>query len=151
LVCTDIFCYYYYNKPQGPFTIDILASNLYAKLPKCYSKYWCTGAAGVDVCAYSWHDEKYWLVPPPELILKAVMHIKKPQATSIMVIPKWRSSYFLPEICNNPVWMTGITVINKYCKPKNFFHKGPYGNNVFSNQQFASNVLVLKIDFTQKW
>jgi hypothetical protein len=136
------------NKLSGPFTIDCFASNLTHKLPKFFSKYWCLGTYGIDAFAYSWAGEFAWLVPPPTLITKVVSHCKLCKAQGILIAPKWISAPFWPVLKSPAGWRAGITLLYEYSQPKAFFNRGPYGNSVFTEACFSSNVLVLKLDFS---
>jgi hypothetical protein len=141
----------YLNKTQGPFSCDIFASNLTKKVPKFYSRYWCEGAAGVDAFAYSWAEENCWLVPPPSIIAKTLLHMQGCRAAGIMIVPRWCASFFWPILHNGQSWEPGIQLIQEYCRPKRFFKAGAHGNNVFSENAFQSNVLVLKINYRDTW
>jgi hypothetical protein len=141
----------YLQKTYGRFTIDIFASNLSNKVDKFYSKYWCLGSLGVDAFAYNWEKEFCWLLPPPKLIPRTLKHMKRCKAIGILTIPRWMSAAYWPLIHNGTVWAEGVHLLVEYKNPCNFFKKGPYGNNVFSENRFDSNVLVLKVDFSQKW
>ena len=132
----------------GPFTLDAFASNLSNKTKKFYSKYWCKDTSGVNAFSYDWGKENLWLVPPPRLISQVLFHARKCKAVGILVVPKWQSAAFWPLIWDGKNWLAGITLLLEYVKPTNFFQRGPFGNNVFSEQMFNSNVLVLKVDFS---
>jgi hypothetical protein len=73
------------------------------------------------------------------------------QAKGVLIIPKWCSSYFWPMVHDGRHWAQGIQLIQEYCKPKQFFQDGSHGNAVFSTGTFHSNVLVLKVDYSEKW
>jgi hypothetical protein len=135
------------QKAYGPFTADLFASNLTNKLPKFYSKFWCVGTSGVDAFAYDWGKEFAWVVPPPILISKVLSHVKRCQARCVLVVPKWCSAPFWPVLYNGNNYRGGISVLLEYIKPVDFFIKGLFGNSVFSSEKFASNVLILKLDF----
>jgi hypothetical protein len=120
-----------FNNKFGPFTIDLFASNLSHKTQKYYSKYWCAGTSGVDAFAYDWGGEICWIVPPPPLIPKVLKHLRFCNAKGIFILPRWQSSVYWPLIHVQGEWVTGVSCIMEYQNPKNFFLRGPYGNEVF--------------------
>jgi hypothetical protein len=132
----------------GPFSIDCFASNLTHKLPRFFSKYWCEGTYGIDAFSYSWVDEFVWLVPPPPLIAKVISHCKLCRAKGVLIAPKWVSAAFWPLLKAPGGWKQGITLLFEYANPKQFFTRGAYGNSVFTEARFSSNVLVLLLDFS---
>jgi hypothetical protein len=132
----------------GPHTIDCFASNVTAKLSKFYSKFWCEGTSGVDCFAFNWAGENAWLVPPINCIAKTVSHCELHRVKGTMIIPKWKSSPFWPFLCPGEVWRKGIVVLYEYNHPKGFFKSCTYGNGVFTEASFSSNVLVLRLDFS---
>ena len=136
------------NKTCGPFSIDCFASNLSHKLPRFFSKYWCEGTYGIDAFSYSWAGEFAWLVPPPYLIAKVIGHCKLTHARGVLIAPKWPSAPFWPLLSAPVGWKAGITLLYEYANPANFFSRGAYGNSVFTEARFSSNVLVLKLDFS---
>jgi hypothetical protein len=140
----------YLSQTYGPCTIDLFASNLSHKVNRFYSKYWCVGALGVDSFAYDWSNEMCWIVPPPNLIPKVIAQCRRCKAKGILVTPKWKSAFFWPVIHDGTNWETGIHLLREYKNPTNFFHRGPFGNETFTEKTFSSNVLILKIDFTDQ-
>ena len=139
------------NKAYGPCTIDVFASNLSHKVGRFYAKYWCIGALGVDAFAYNWETEFCWMVPPPNMIPKVISHCKRCKSKGILVIPKWKAAFFWPTIHDGTRWADGLTPLIEYKNPVNFFTRGPFGNDTFTDSAFKSNVLILKVDFNIKW
>jgi hypothetical protein len=137
------------NAAMGPFTLDCFASNLTAQTSRFYAKFCCEGVAGVDAFAFDWGHENLWLVPPPNMVIKTVSHCKLCKATGVLIVPKWTTALFWPFIREADKWAPGITLKYEYKNPKNFFHRGAFGNSVFTEAAFASNVLVLQLNFSQ--
>ena len=108
---------------------------------------WCYGAEGVDSFAFSWVGENCWIVPPPKLVPKVIKHMKQCHAKGVMVVLKWQSAIFWPILHDGVTWRAGITLLLEFVKPTNFFIKAPGGNDVFNENKFLSNVLVLMVDF----
>jgi hypothetical protein len=138
-----------FNISQGPITLDVFASNISSKTQKFYSLYWCENTAGVDAFAYDWAGECCWVVPPPYFIPKAIRHMKQCGAHGIMVLPRWQASVFWPVIHNGKSWQPGITLLQEYIKPANFFIACFYGNDKFTAKPFNGNVLVLRVNFAK--
>jgi hypothetical protein len=135
------------NKVAGPFTIDCFASNITAKLGRFYAKFCCSGVTGVDAFAFNWQNERVWLVPPPNLIIKTIGHCKICKSSGVIIIPKWKSAIFWPYVMHSDGLAEGISLLYEYKTPVDFFCRGPFGNSVFTEGKFTSNVLVLKLDF----
>jgi hypothetical protein len=136
----------YVNNVHGPFSIDLFASNRTRQVDKFYSKYWCEGSWGVDAFAYDWKDEFSWIVPPPKLIGKVLNHMRLCKAAGVLLAPKWVSSAWWPLLYDGMGFVRGVKLLVEYKNPRNFFIKSSCGNNVFSEAQFASNVVLLLID-----
>jgi hypothetical protein len=138
------------EKVNGPHTLDCFASNITAKLSKFYSKFWCQGTAGVDCFAFNWGQDILWLVPPVKDISRTVSHCQNCKSKGTLIIPKWESAAFWPMLCPGGVWKSGVSPIYEYKNPVNFFTSCKYGNGVFSEARFSSNVLMLRVDFSTK-
>jgi hypothetical protein len=137
----------YVSNRHGPFSVDRFASNFTHKVDRFYSKYWCDGSTGVDAFAYNWEKEYCWIAPPPKLTGKVLSHMKYCRARGVLMIPKWVSSAWWPLLHDGLNYVSGVKLLVEYRNPKNFFIKSPCGNDMFSAAQFASNVVILRLDF----
>ena len=137
------------QKTNGPHTVDCFASNITAKMSNFYSKFWCQGTSGVDCFAFDWGRDIVWLVPPINCISKAVSHCQRCRGKGTLIIPKWESAAFWPMLCPGGAWKTGVSKLYEFQKPGNFFTSCQYGNGVFSEAKFSSNVLMLRLDFSE--
>ena len=72
------------------------------------------------------------------------------QAKGVLVVPRWQTAMFWPIVHNGKTWQNGIELLLEYKNPKEFFQKGPFGNDVFSEKKFQSNVLILGVNFQVK-
>ena len=138
----------YFNRIQGPFTLDAFASNITNKVDKFYSQYWCTDSSGVDAFAFDWSNEVVWMVPPPKIIIKTILHCQLCKVKGLMIIPKWTSAPFWPLLYREGRLAAGFTLLTEFQKPRRFFKQGLFANNMFTEQSFGSNVLVIKVDCT---
>ena len=135
------------HKLKKCFTLDPFADNLNKKCNNFYSKYWCENSAGVDAFAYSWSTEHSWIVPPPKLVSKVLQHARVCHAKGVLIVPKWYSAAYWPLLRNGDNWVDGVSCLLEYVRPTQFFTRPIVGNNVFSENIFLSNVLVLGIRF----
>jgi hypothetical protein len=85
--------------------------------------------------------------PPQKLVPIMLNHARDNHAQGILVIPKWKSAAYWPLLRTGNNWADGISCEMEYARPKQFFTRAPVGNNLFSENTFLSNVLVLKIKF----
>ncbi|VDI60152.1 Hypothetical predicted protein [Mytilus galloprovincialis] len=56
------------------------------------------GTSGVDAFAYDWSKFNNWVVPPVNLITRAINHMQMCKAKGVLVVPKWKSAIFWPRI-----------------------------------------------------
>jgi hypothetical protein len=139
----------YYDQFWGPFSCDVFASSSNFKVKKFYSQFWTPGSSGVDAFAFDWSQDFSWLVPPINLISKAIEHIIHCKAKGVLVIPKWKSSVFWPAIVDmNGKFRWFIRQYVEYEKLEKNFCAGSDQNSIFAAKKFYSNVLVLKLDAT---
>lgn len=141
--------FHYFDQAWGPFTSYIFASSSNFKVKKFYSQFWTPGSSSVDAFAFDWAQDMDQLVPPFNLISKAIKHIIHCQAKDVLVVPKWKSSVFWPaivDISGNFRWF--IIQHVEYEKPLHFFCAGSDKNSIFAANKFNSNILVLNIDAT---
>ena len=61
----------------------------------------------------------------------------------VEVIPFW------PYIIQETGWITGLELLYEYQNPVNFFARGIFATETFTEAKFASNVLVFHVDFRQ--
>lgn len=136
----------YFDKTWGPHTYDRFANSFNKKCTKFNSRSPCKFSLGTDCFNFDWNNETNWLVPPVHLIGRTVSHLKKCKANGTLVVPKWRSSYFWPLLCDEyGKFLYFVVDYVEYKNPTNFFHN-TNSKSVF-NEKFKSNVLVLKIRF----
>jgi hypothetical protein len=135
------------EKIKGPFTLDVFASNLTHQTLKFYSKWWCEGSAGVDAFAYNWQHEVCWLVPPPTIVADTLKHMRNCKTKGVLVVPRWHSAVYWPLLHNGSGWVPGIELVTEYRKPKDFFIRCQFGNDLFTEKPFQGNIVVLFINF----
>jgi hypothetical protein len=62
-------------------------------------------------------------------------------------VPRWHSAAYWPILHNGSDWIPGIEVITEYRKPKDFFVRCQFGNDLFTEKPFQGNIVVLSINF----
>lgn len=77
----------------GVHTVDRFATHYNKKCVRFNSKYWCPNTECVDAC---WKGENNWLVPPPNLITKAINKLVADKAKAKLIVPEWKSAPFWP-------------------------------------------------------
>jgi ribonuclease HI len=139
----------FFNAKWGPYDIDIFADYNNFKVEKFYSKFWCPNTSGVDAFAFDWSSMNCWLVPPINLVIRTIQHMKLCKCLGTLIVPRWPSSHFWPYLVSvNGSFESFIKHYVEYSKPRNFFVAGSDKNSVFAQEKFLSNVLVLRIDFS---
>ncbi|VDI58027.1 Hypothetical predicted protein [Mytilus galloprovincialis] len=108
------------------------------------------GTSGVDAFAYDWSKFNNWVVPPVNLITRAINHMQMCKAKGVLVVPKWKSAIFWPRIVDRftDTYKKFVKDFREYKNPKNFFVAGSHDNSIFAKQPFNSHVLVLLVDFS---
>ena len=120
----------------------------FCKNERFYSKYLCKNSSGGNAFAYTWEDEILWLVPPSRLISNVLLHAKISNAKGLLIVPRWESATFWPLLWDGCKWSDGLHLLIEYKRPNNLFERSPFGNSVFCEEQFTSNVLVFEINFS---
>ena len=87
-------------KSGGTFDVDLFATAHNAKCNVFYSKVEYTGTSGIDAFRITWKNNKFWIVPPPNLARRAINKIVKDETNCTLVIPQWFSAPFWPILSN---------------------------------------------------
>jgi hypothetical protein len=74
--------------------LDVFASEYTHKCARFFSRYWCTGSAGVDAMSHSWkvpgaETGGCWIHPPFALLSQVVARIVRDKVACILVFPAW--------------------------------------------------------------
>jgi hypothetical protein len=145
-VALHMFCFF--NQKWGPFSIDRFADSNNHQLDNFNSRFWTPGSKGVF--AFDWSKDNNWLVPPIHLVCRVLNHLRICKGTGVLIVPLWRSALFLPLLWDFDGNKFNSFVVDKmeFQKPNNFFVVGSDKNSIFAQSPFISNVLALKLDFT---
>ena len=97
----------------GPHSVDRFASPTNTQLGRFNSKFWCPETEAVDTFTTNWSYDVNWLVPPLNLIGRAIQHAKACNAKGTLAFPAWKSAYYWPIICPDGCHLA--TYIHKWC------------------------------------
>ena len=132
------------NSRMGPFSIDLFANYYNAKCERFYSLFLCPGSLGVDALAHSWEGECGLMVPPIDLIPRALSHAKLCKCSVVLVAPLWSSSPFWPVVRNSYLqYLTDILVV----KGSKVLEQGLNKNAIFGSNSFTGEVIAIKFSF----
>ena len=133
------------NHNYGPFTLDAFANFYNAKVKKFFSLYHCPGLSGVDAFMQDWHGENVLLVPPVNVIGRALSYLKSCRAKGTLIAPKWPSSYFWPLLMNDfhPL-IKDIMIF----KGKNVLCHGLNKNSLLGASYFNGDVIAVALNCT---
>ncbi len=127
-------------------TVDRFATAKNAKLPQFNSRFACAETEAIDCLAQNWRDEVNWLVPPPQLIPQARMHLQKCRSKAILVAPFWPSARFWPFLFD---WKGTTRMVVDWREIKVgacFLVPGSQPNSVFTPEKFRSSLLAVALD-----
>ena len=141
----DIFTMF--DTIYGPFTVDLFANNVNKKCKRFFAKWWCEDCLGVDAFTFNWDHEYCWIVPPPQLIAKTLLHLKASKAKGLLIVPKWKGAPFWP-ILYSELKAGNLVILKEFIKPSNFFIRGSNVNSAFAEDRCAFDVVALGIRFS---
>ena len=79
-----------------PHTIDCFANYYTEKFPRSFSRFWNTGASGIDFFVQELSSENRLVVPPVSLVARVIHYLSLQKAMASLVVPLWPSSSFWP-------------------------------------------------------
>ena len=130
----------------GPFSIDRFASRENTKVSRFNSKFFSPRASGINAFAQSWEGENNFIVPPVRDIVKVIQKITVEHVKGILVLPLWKSSAFWPLLLDGGGFKSFITYAEIFRDGKKWLKKGNSGYSLLGTENFASAIIVLKID-----
>jgi hypothetical protein len=86
------------EKKFGTFSVDLFADQTNHKVCKFYSAYYSPKSAGVEAFSQDWTEEKAWICPPVNLVIKVIRKIKSEKLSGLLIVPDWDSAYYRPFI-----------------------------------------------------
>ena len=127
-------------------SIDAFANVCNTKLPRFFGLTYAAGCIGIDAFNYNWSkSECYWVFPPLNMVVKALLHMKCYEANGLFLVPQWKNAHFYPvlrELKNlgfvkNVLVYDGSNVLIQGSDPTSYF--GP---------NFKGNLEVWHLDFS---
>ena len=81
----------------GPRTVNFFVNYYTAKLPRFFSRFWNSGASGIDFFAQDFSfSENCLAVPLVSVVARAVHYLSLQKATATLIVPLCFSSSFWP-------------------------------------------------------
>ena len=129
---------------MGPITIDLFANYYNTKCSRFYSLFYSPQSLGVDALAQSWAGECGLMVPPIDLIPRALSHAKLCNCEVVLVAPLWSSAPFWPVVRNNYlIFATDVLIV----KGAKVLEQGLNKNSIFGSNSFIGEVIAIKFSF----
>ena len=125
------------------FTLDCFASSENTKCSKFYTRFYDYNTSGVDSLKFSWTGEVVWVVPPPRIAVKALVHFKECRCVGAFIVPKWTGQGFWAML-QSSVYKKYVTGHYEFMGKK-YISPGMSGNNVFKD--FRGILSVFIFDF----
>ena len=142
------FTFEWLDRIWGPHTIDRFANVFNKKLLRYNSRFWNPGCEAVDAFTQDWEGDNNWLVPPVNLILRVIKHLKECNASGTLIVPFWTSGVFWPVLCPDSVHFASFVHDVKYIENGNsVIMKGKSKNSLFGNDNAHVSILALKMSF----
>lgn len=137
-------CFECLEEMWGPHSIDCFANFYNKKLSRFYSRFWNPGCEGVDFFVQKVHGENCLVVPPVDMIGKALNYLFVNRAQCTLVVPSWPSSYFWPIITKiYGYYVTG----HKVFEGSFALRHGQNTNSLLGSDRYKGEVLALHLDF----
>ena len=131
----------------GSHSIDRFASYLNTKCIRFNSRWWVPGTEAVDCFQQSWSNDINWLVPPPRLISKCIGKIIRERANSTLIVPKWKSAPFWPQLVNENGEFKLLVKDFVNLGRKNIISAGLGNNGCFAKTPLTFDMLALNLGF----
>ena len=129
---------------MGPYTVDRFASSANAKLHRFNSLFWNPGSEAIDAVSQNWFSENNWLVPPIDLVIRAIIHLVACKAKSTLIVPKWKSATFLPLIFNkNLEYKPYVKDVIEFSNTCGIFEQWSNKNTNFGVEPFGTQILAV--------
>ena len=130
----------------GPHTVDRFASAQNTKLKRYNSLFWYQTSESVDAFSQSWQLENNWLVPPINLVSRAIKHILLCRAHGTLIVPKWPSAAFWTMLFDeNMKYREHVTDVLEFAPNQNVFCHGLNTRSLFGSDYFNSRVLAVRL------
>jgi len=140
-----VSCFQYLEGVWGEHTVDCFANYYNKKVNRFFSRFWNPGCSGVDFFVQNIQGENCLVVPPVDLIGRAIHYLYACRATATLVVPFWPSSYFWPVISRKFFsYIVGYKLFNG----RDTLTHGRNTNSLLGSDQFYGNVLAVRMNFS---
>ena len=132
---------------SGRYTVDRFATDYNTKCSRFNSKYWCRGTEAIDAFTQNWTRECNWVVPPPNLISRAIRKFCDDKAEGTLVVPLWTSAPYwvlLHKTDNNCMYFVKNKQILTH---ENLIVTGRGNNGAFANTPLKFKMVAFRIRF----
>ena len=132
------------NNKWGPVSIDLFANYYNTKCERFYSLFFSPKSSGIDAFTHSWSGENCLMVPPINLIPRALYHARVCACQAVLVVPLWTSSAFWPVLGNN----YRDNVLDFFIvKGRSVLRQGLNKKSIFGSNSFQGDLMALKLKF----
>ena len=136
----------------GPHTVDRFENSTNAKLPRFNSRFMDYRSEAIDAFTLDWNGENNYYCPHIHLIPRVVFHAASCRCICTLVAPEWPSAIFWPIICSGHCIYANFVIDWIYLpSSSDTCVKGKFGASLFKDNIPTSNVLALRLDFSQFW
>lgn len=137
-------CFEWLESVWGVHTVDCFANHYNKKVGKYFSRFWNPGCSGVDFFVQNLQGENCLVVPPVDLIGRAIHYLYACQACATVVVPFWPSSYFWPILSRNCArFIEGSKVFSgRYA-----LTHGRNTNTLLGSDRFHGDMLAVRMRF----
>lgn len=130
----------------GVHTVDRFATHYNKKCVRFNSKYWCPNTECVDAFIACWKGENNWLVPPPNLITKAINKLVADKAKATLIVPEWKSAPFWPILYDGKKFKSFV-LSWEYLPEKRLITHGKSKKSVFDKFPLDFKMVAFNIKF----
>ena len=130
-----------------PYTVDRFASSVSTKLHRFNSLFWNHGSETIDAFSQNWFSENNWLVPPINLMIRAIRHLVTCKAKGTLIVPEWKSAAFRPLIFSkNFEYKPYVKDVIEFSNTYGIFEQGSNKNTIVGVEPFGTHILAVLLD-----
>ncbi len=133
------------NSIWGNFTIDRFATYYNCQTSRFNSRWWNPGTEAVDAFSQDWSQDINWVVPPVNMIKKALDHCLNCRAVACFVVPVWKSSYFWSFIHSEKSGFAYFIWDVKFLGNQNVVFPGRFKNELFERFELPFEFIAIRI------
>ena len=131
----------------GPYTVDRFASSVNTTLHRFNSLLWNPGSETIDAFSQNWFSENNWLVPPINMVIRAIRHLVACKAKGTLTVPKWKSAEFWPLIFSkNFEYKPYAKDVIEFSNTYGIFEQGSNKNTKFGVEPIGTQILAVLLD-----